>query len=166
MKEQAISVFKEAHPGCQVLFIFDQSSAHASLPPNALKAFEMNKENRGKQRRQKDTVVPETNSIVEHWQDSEDDNRGWKAKGLEQTLYKCGFNVDKMHAKCALVCPWNNNACCMVHLLSKQDDFVNQVSMLVAVIKDAGHKYMFLPIFHCELNLIKMVCLSYYYYVL
>ena len=32
-------------------FIFDQSSAHASLPPNALKAFDMNKSNGGAQRR-------------------------------------------------------------------------------------------------------------------
>ena len=32
----AIEIFEAAHPDCQALFIFDQSSAHASLPPDAL----------------------------------------------------------------------------------------------------------------------------------
>jgi hypothetical protein len=29
----AIQIFDKAHPDCQALFVFDQSSAHASLPP-------------------------------------------------------------------------------------------------------------------------------------
>ena len=41
VKTKAILIFKEAHPGCQALFIFNQSSAHAALPPDALKAFDM-----------------------------------------------------------------------------------------------------------------------------
>jgi len=62
-----------------------------------------------------------------------------------------------MKAKCSPVCPWENTNCCMARLLSKQDDFVNQTSMLEQVIKDAGHKCIFLPKFHCELNPIEMV---------
>ena len=34
--KNAIKVFEASHPGCQAVFIFDQSSAHASLPPDAL----------------------------------------------------------------------------------------------------------------------------------
>lgn len=49
MTALAIPTFEEAHPGCQALFVFDQSSAHASLPSDALKAFEMNKSNGRKQ---------------------------------------------------------------------------------------------------------------------
>ena len=56
-----IEIFKAAHPGCQALFIFDQSSAHASLPPDALKAFNMNKSNGGAQCKQKNTVIPQSN---------------------------------------------------------------------------------------------------------
>ena len=37
----AIEIFKAAHHNCQALFIFDQSSAHALLPPDALRAFKM-----------------------------------------------------------------------------------------------------------------------------
>ncbi|EGN91369.1 hypothetical protein SERLA73DRAFT_80601, partial [Serpula lacrymans var. lacrymans S7.3] len=55
--KRAIQIFETMRPGCVSLFIFDQSSAHASLPPDALKAFEMNKSNGGKQR---DTVIPES----------------------------------------------------------------------------------------------------------
>ncbi len=54
----AIKIFEKAHPDCISLFMFDQSSAHASLGPKALKAFEMNKSDGGKQWKQKDTVIP------------------------------------------------------------------------------------------------------------
>ena len=60
-------------------------------------------------------------------------------------------------------------ACC---LLSKQEDFTNQISMLETVIQEAGHKCIFLPKFHCELNPIEMVSLLYFlrhsliYYIL
>jgi hypothetical protein len=57
----AIEIFEAAHPDCQALFVFDQSSAHGSLPPDALKAFEMNKSNGGKQRKQRDTIIPQSN---------------------------------------------------------------------------------------------------------
>jgi len=44
---KAITIFEEAHPDCVGLFIFDQSSAHTSLGPDALRAFDMNKSNGG-----------------------------------------------------------------------------------------------------------------------
>jgi hypothetical protein len=59
--QEAIDIFNTAHPDCQALFIFDQSSTHGSLPPNALRAFEMNKLDGGKQRKQWDTVIPQSN---------------------------------------------------------------------------------------------------------
>ena len=59
--KSAIEIFEAAHPGCQALFIFDQSSAHASLLPDALKAFNMNKSNGGAQCKQKNTIIPQSN---------------------------------------------------------------------------------------------------------
>jgi hypothetical protein len=47
--DDALSIFEEAHPDCTGLFIFDQSSVHASLGPDALHVFDMNKSNGGKQ---------------------------------------------------------------------------------------------------------------------
>jgi hypothetical protein len=45
--DRAIGIFEEAHPNCVALFMFDHSSAHASLRPDALCAFDMNKSNGG-----------------------------------------------------------------------------------------------------------------------
>ena len=158
VKERVIPTFEAAHPGCQALLIFDQSSAHASLPPDALKAFEMNKSNGGKQRRQKDTTIPMDSPAVEMRSKVQlMTTENGEPKGLEQTLQERGFKVDKMRAKCSPVCPWENDSCCMARLLSKQDDFVNQTSMLETVIRKAGHECLFLPKFHCELDPIEMV---------
>ena len=60
-------------------------------------------------------------------------------------------------AKCSPVCPFENDNCSMACLLSKQEDFTNQISMLETVIQEAGHECIFLPKFHCELNPIEMV---------
>lgn len=163
VKLKAIPVFEEAHPGCQALYIFDQSTAHAALPPDALKAFEMNKSNGGKQRFQKDTIIPESKPFPQfrgqHQEMTVPGPNGTRIqKGLEQTLRERGFDVSKIpRAKCSPVCPFENDNCCMARILSKQDDFVNQTSMLEKVIKDAGHECIFLPKFHCELNPIEMV---------
>ena len=45
----------------------------------------------------------------------------------------------------------------MAQLLSQQDDFVHQESMLELFIKAQGHLCLFLPKFHCKLNPIEMV---------
>jgi hypothetical protein len=157
MCDQAIPLFNRAHPNKQALFIFDQSSTHASLGPDALRAFEMNKSNGGKQRIQKDTTIP-MNNPDPHFAGKVQKMTTEKgeAKGLEQTLKERGFNVEKMRAKCKPTCPFENEQCCMACLLSRQDDFVNQVSMLEELVTAAGHLCLFLPKFHCELNPIEM----------
>jgi hypothetical protein len=163
VKNAAIPVFEEANPGKQALFIFDQSSAHAALPDNALRAFEMNKSNGGAQRTQRDTIIPVTNKYPEYCMKPQsmttlDANGKRVPKGLQQVLEERGFNVTHMRAKCQPVCPFENYDCCMARLLSHQDDFANQTSELEQVIIDAGHLCLFLPKFHCELNPIEMVC--------
>ena len=160
--QKTIEIFDAAHLDCQALFIFDQPSAHASLGDDALKAFEMNKSNGGKQWKQKDMIVPNNAPAVHmhgHMQKMMTD-RG-EAKGLKDVLEEQGFSVSKMWAKCLPVCPFENTDCCMACLLSHQGNFVNQISMLEELISKAGHLCLFLPKFHCDLNPIKMVCLSY-----
>lgn len=158
VKNLAIPVFEEAHPGGQALFIFDQSSAHACLPPDSLKAFEMNKSNGGKQRVQKDTIIPMSNLYPEfRGKVQQMTTEDGKPKGLKQTLEEQGFNVSNLKAKCSPVCPFESERCCMARLMSQQEDFTNQESMLEKIIHDAGHECIFLPKFHCELNPIEMV---------
>ena len=158
----AVEVFELVHPGKQALFIFDQSSAYASLPPDTLKAFEMNKSDGGKQRKQRDTIIPKSNPVVEHHgkvQKMTLDNG--QPKGMQRVLQERGFDVAGLHAKCSPVCPIENTNCCMARLLSQQDDFKNQPSMLETYIHSRGHECIFLPKFHCELNPIEMVCTSF-----
>ena len=156
----AIELHEEVNgPDCQALFIFDNSSAHASLPPDALRAFEMNKSDGGKQRKQRDTIIPDSNpdptkrGLVQKMT-----TPNGEPKGLKSVLEERGFNVQGLRrAKCAPVCPFESTGCCMAWLLSQQDDFRCQTSMLETLIRDAGHECIFLPKFHCELNPIEMV---------
>jgi hypothetical protein len=156
--DNAITIFEEAHPKCQALFVFDQSSAHASLGPDALKAFEMNKGDGGKQRVQRDTIIPMSNPSIAQRGNIQKMTINGKAKGLEQVLKERGVDTQKFRkAKCAPVCPLDSKGCCMARWLSQQDDFLNQPSMLESLIVGRGHQCIFLPKFHCELNPIEMV---------
>jgi len=78
-------------------------------------------------------------------------------KGLKAVLEERRFDVSRLKAKCAPVCPFESQNCCMARLLSQQEDFTNQESMVETLIKGAGHECIFLPKFHCELNPIEMV---------
>ncbi|KAJ3994679.1 hypothetical protein F5050DRAFT_1537937, partial [Lentinula boryana] len=112
----------------------------------------------GKQRKQRDTVIPQSNphpdfrGKVQHMLLPDG-----QAKGLKRVLEERGFNVSQLRMKCSPVCPLENTGCCMARLLSQQDDFVNQLSMLEELIMQKGHYCLFLPKFHCELNPIEMV---------
>ncbi|KAF9007327.1 hypothetical protein BDZ89DRAFT_1231838 [Hymenopellis radicata] len=155
----AIKIFEKAHPNCQALFVFDNSSSHAALGSDALHAFEMNMSNGGKQRFQKDTIIPDSDSVpAVHMRGKPQKMKtdDGLQKGLKQVLEERGFNVTGMRAKCKPVCPFENTNCCMARLLSHQEDFANQVSMLEQIITEAGHLCIFLPKFHCELNPIEM----------
>ncbi|PCH36576.1 hypothetical protein WOLCODRAFT_82413, partial [Wolfiporia cocos MD-104 SS10] len=153
----AIAIHNELHPDKQAVWVFDQSSNHAALPPDALRAFDMNKSDGGKQRKQRDMVIPMTNPIAEfRGQPQKMTTFTGEPKGLKTVLEEHGFDVRNLRAKCSPVCPFENNGCCMAWLLSQQDDFANQQSMLEQIIKDAGHECIFLPKFHCELNPIEM----------
>ena len=46
--------------------------------------------------------------------------------------------------------------CCARKLLSIQPDFKNQKSKIEIAIKERGHKCIFYPKYHCELNYIEM----------
>ena len=165
--DKVIAIFKKAHPGCEALFLFDQSSMHGLLGPDALRVFDMNKSNGGKQRKQKDTVIPMNNPQPQFCGKIQKITaEAGKAKGLKQVLEERGFNITGMSAKCSPVCSFENNNCCMARLLSKQDDFCLQISLLEQKIKDKGYNCVFLPKFHCKLNPIEMVySFNYFLYI-
>ncbi|PKB94848.1 hypothetical protein RhiirA5_260559, partial [Rhizophagus irregularis] len=47
------------------------------------------------------------------------------------------------------------NDCCAVRILSLQPDFAAQRPLIQEIIEDRGHKIIFYPKFHCELNFIE-----------
>ncbi|KAF8589667.1 hypothetical protein K439DRAFT_1286553, partial [Ramaria rubella] len=51
----------------------------------------------------------------------------------------------------------NHTDCCLSRALGSQKDFSHEKSMLETVIEAAGHKCVFLPKFHCELNPIEPI---------
>ncbi|KAI6008479.1 hypothetical protein EDC04DRAFT_2907145 [Pisolithus marmoratus] len=143
---------------CQALFIFDNSSAHASLPPDALRAFEMNRSDGGKQHKQCDTIILESNpTLSKQGCIQKMTTPAGEPNGLQSVLEERGFDVHGLRAKCSPVCQPESTGCCMARLLSQQDDFQNQISMLEKLIMDSGHACIFLPEFHCELNPIEML---------
>ena len=50
-----------------------------------------------------------------------------------------------------------SNWCCMSHMLACQSDLWNEKPLIQHYIEEHGHICLFLPKFHCELNLIEMV---------
>lgn len=156
--KKAIEIHNSTHPDSQALFIFDQSSAHASLAPDALHAFSMNKSDGGKQRIRRDTIIPNSNPDSRfRGKLQKMTTESGAPKGLQTVLEERGFEVRGLKTRCNPVCHIDSKNCCMARLLSQQDDFLNQPSMLETVIQDAGHECIFLPKFHCELNPIEMV---------
>ena len=59
-----------------------------------------------------------------------------EAKGLQAVLEERGFHVPKLRANCLPVCPFESQNCCMARLLSQQEDFVDQESMLETMIRE------------------------------
>lgn len=52
--------------------------------------------------------------------------------------------------------PFPRSDCCWSKILSLQSDFLHEKPLLQMVIEEAGHRCLFLPKFHCELNPIEL----------
>jgi len=122
--QSAIQIHEEASgPGVQALFIFDNSSTHATLPPDVLHAFDMNKSDGGKQCIQHDTVIPQSNlepskcGLLQKMTTS-----SGQPKGLQSVLEEWGFDLRGLKcSKCSSICPFESQGCCLARLLSQQD---------------------------------------------
>ena len=76
-----------------------------------------------------------------------------EAMGQESSL--TGAKVAKANSTVPLAPP--DKWCCAYQVLSLQDDFVNEKPLLQHYIEGCGYVCLFLPKFHCELNLIEML---------
>ncbi len=81
---------------------------------------------------------------------------------MKQILIERGLWRDNLLADCKLckgkmkVADANRIDCCARRILSLQPDFLAQKSQLQEKIEKRGHKCIFYPKYHCELNYIEM----------
>ncbi len=86
-------------------------------------------------------------------------------KGMVEILVKRGFDRMKLTASVkkgglkaackGFHCPAGATDCCVRRIFFNQDDFSNVKSLLKEAMEKRGVGILFLPKFHCELNLIK-----------
>ena len=75
-----------------------------------------------------------------------------EAMGQEDTL-----TDDDISQPAEVVAAPANQWCCMYRVLSLQEDFTNEKSLIQHYLEGRGHICMYLPKFHCELNLIELL---------
>jgi len=84
---------------------------------------------------------------------------------VKQILIKRGYNIPGLRFKClkGTKCtiplkypPAIKQTCYLAHILSNHKDFFEEKSQVKELIIEQGHKAMFLPKFHYEINPIKI----------
>jgi hypothetical protein len=80
-----------------------------------------------------------------------------KPKGIQVVLEERGLWKDGMRLECAKKGCANKAKvdCCARKLLSEQPDFKEQKGWIQETVEKMGHKVLFYPRFHCELNYIE-----------
>jgi hypothetical protein len=134
------------HPGCVGIFAFDNSTSHGAFADDALIAKHMNLKPGGKQHKLRDTVF---NNQVQKMVFSDGQPKGMRIVLQERNLWR-----DGLRAFCDNDSNENND-CCARHILEAQPDFLAQKPLIQEIIEQRGHKVIFYPKFHCELNFIE-----------
>ena len=132
-----IAEFKYPATNNTIVFLFDQSSGHCAFADDALIAHKMNVSDGGKQPYLRDTVwdgKPQKMVTSDGLQ-----------KGLKRVLQERGVNVKKMLRDD------------MIKVLEEMRDFKFQRTRVEELILSKGHRVMFIPKFHCEINPIERV---------
>jgi len=140
------------HPGCQGLWLFDQSSNHSALPVDALRASTMNLSKGGKQPKMCNGWFMKDGCRVEQEMQGQDG----LPKGAQQVLIERGLWTRNLRLQCK-GCPESNRSCCARRVLAHQPDFLEQRNNLAITVEDAGDIADFYPKYHCELNFIERV---------
>ena len=137
--EDAIKIAEFKYPASHnnLVFLFDQSSGHCAYSNDALIAHKMNVNDGGKQPFLRDTMwngKPQKLVTTEG-----------KQKGMKTILEECGINVKGLRKEN------------MIKLLEEMRDFKFQKTKVEEVILNKGHRALFIPKFHCEINPIEKV---------
>ena len=138
--EVAVKICEYKYPkadGWRWIWVFDQSSCHTAMAENALDVSKMNVGPGGKQARMRDTVWAGKLQKMCF-------NIG-VPKGMKIILEERGINTDSLHKED------------MQMILKNHEDFRNEKPRIIRFLEEKGHKALFLPKFHPELNPIERV---------
>lgn len=148
------------HPNAIAVFAFDNSTNHGAMANDALNVLKMNVNPGGKQSLMRSTVYGSNQTIQSMVFPSNHPVYPNQAKGMKQVLIERGLWYEGLVGDCQLCKKKINDItrtnCCMRKILSLQPDFISQKSQLQEEIEKRGHKCIFYPKYHCELNYIEM----------
>ena len=155
--QRAIPIFEAVYPRHVAVFLFDNSTNHSYMAADALLTSKMNLGDGGKSQvfRRKTTWTADDGSVHEQSMVHEDGTvKGLRTVLAERCLWRDGLKKTCNRSENSPAFS-ENDPCCASCLLASQPDFQMQMSMLVEEIAKRGHKAMFYPKFHCELNFIE-----------
>jgi hypothetical protein len=143
VRTKAMPIFKILHPGCDGLFLFDNSQNHRSLPPDALRASALNLSDGGKNvQKQRSGWFIDDNGIrvTQTMQRPDGVQKGVRTILKERGLWTIALTLPEAR-----------------ELLGQQPDFLSQKSWLQETL-DSDDSFLldFYPKFHCEFNFIEL----------
>jgi len=161
--EEFAGEFAVLHPGKELYFGFDNSMTHRAKATNGLDVTKLNLSDGGKNTPElRNGWYIKDGHRVEHIMKNADGVQ----KGIRTILLERG----KWHDKLLKICkPCTNKVpiserkaggyyvenCCATTILSRELDFVEQRDALTEAVENSGHKILFYPKYHCELNYIE-----------
>ena len=168
----ASPLFEERHPGCQLVFAFDNSMSHHKRAPDGLDAYLLPLKDNGKNvpSMRATTFINTLGEVEQQSMQYTDDGGNVVRKGVKRVLmergkWRNGMNLDCR--SCVNKVPHNDREddgfsskttqCCAHYCLSQEPDFLAQQEWLTEITTTRGHDIIFYPKFHCELNAIEMV---------
>jgi len=167
--EASMPFFQDLHKDKTLVFAFDNSTGHHKRHPNGLDAELLPLKDGGANApimRNTKFILRDGTECIQVMQNSNGEQKGLKTILIERGLWKnhmllqCKPCKDKIpHSnRYPNARPYNNTMfCCAKTCLANQPDFLAQREWLREVVEDAGHKIIFFPKFHPELNHIEMV---------
>ena len=147
LKDRVIPIFNVLHPGCEALFMFDNSQNHHAMESDALVAERLNLGDGGKNTptlRQGWYLDAEGNRITHVLQHPPQGTTPPLPKGV-----KCILEERGLWPASGLKLPVARL------VLASQPDFKEQKEWLAEIVLAAEHSIMYFPKYHCEFNCIE-----------
>ncbi|KAG0639114.1 hypothetical protein HOY80DRAFT_1045975 [Tuber brumale] len=167
IKTKAIPLFEAEFPWTKALFLFNNAKPHCKYADDALRVSKMNLADGGKHAKamRSTYVVDESHPNGGYYQSMVQEDG--TPKGLKSVLTERGLwpsTGGPFLTQCSIKTPAGNTtpnpqclkggSCCARALGAAQPDFKAQKGELQEAIEAAGHRGLFYPAFHCEINFI------------